>query len=217
MIFSTVVIQSLPINNGFSVKFNPLAVKEEIKLKPFGALFARIPQELTSDEAKARREVISKAYYPNPPELGAGCSNQVAKVVLPIKNSNYDENDVISSDGVNFINLPIIKQPFDNYKILVATAPPNVKMNNEDEKTPLVIYVVFPEDGTEESESINIPMIYFVNRNNGKMALNKKGKAEPIFLIDSNRTVTGLKSKEIEKFVKFKNKFTQRYNYQIVP
>ncbi|XP_028165350.1 uncharacterized protein LOC114356395 [Ostrinia furnacalis] len=214
-LLSTVVIQSLPINNGFSVKFNPLAVKEELKLKTFGALFAKIPQEITSAESKVRREVVSKAYYPNPPDLGTGCSNQVAKVIFPAKNTNNDEDIIQPAEGLNFINLPIVKQPYDNYKILVATAPPNVKINNEEENTPLVIYVVFPGDGADETDSINIPMIYFVNQHNGKMDFNKPGKAEPILIINSNRTVTGLKSKEIEKFVKFKNKLTKRYNYQI--
>lgn len=212
-----VLIQSFPINNGFSVKFNPLNPKEDVKPKSFGALFAKIPQALSS-EAKLRRQFISKAYYPNPPELGSGCSNQVAKVVYPLKNASTDDNynELKGNENLSFINLPIVKQPFENYKILVAMAPPNVKITSEDhDPKSMVIYVVFPDDGSEELSPINIPAIYFVNQKNGKMDIHKKEKAEQILIVNSNRTVTGLKSKEIEKFVKFKNKLTNRYNYQI--
>ncbi|KAM3968865.1 uncharacterized protein ACR2FA_001565 [Aphomia sociella] len=213
-IYSTnIVIQSLPINNGFTVKFNPISFKEEVKPKTFGALFAKIPQEL-SPKAAYRREVLVKAHSPHPPDLGAGCTNQIARIIFPLKGIG-DVNDTHGWASVNLLNLPIIKQPFDSYKILIATAPPHLKISGDDDEKPLVIYIVFPEDGATDLNTINIPTIYFVNKSNGKIDLNKRDTADPILIIDSNRTVTGLKSKEIQKFIKFKNKLADHYKYQI--
>ncbi|XP_059062348.1 uncharacterized protein LOC131855124 [Achroia grisella] len=209
VIYSTnIIIQSLPINNGFSVKFNPISVQEEVKPKIFGALFAKISQVLTP-KAALRREILAKTHSPHLPDLGTGCSNQIVKIIFPHKGE--DGNYIQERVNTNFLNLPIIKQPFDTYKILIATAPPNVKMGGDDDK-PMVIYIVFPEDGTD---SINIPTIYFVNNNNEKLYNDSKTSVDPIIIIDSNRTVTGLKSKEIQKYVKFKNKLANHYKYKI--
>ncbi|XP_026758475.1 uncharacterized protein LOC113517928 [Galleria mellonella] len=212
VIYSTnIIIQGLPINNGFTVKFNPISVQEQVKPKTFGALFAKILQEL-SPKATHRREVLVKAHSPYPPDLGTGCTNQIARIIFPLK-GDENVNDTHELENLKLLNLPIIKQPFESYKILIATAPPHLKIGGDDDEKPMVIYIVFPEDKT--TDSINIPTIYFVNKLNEKMYINNKTTVDPILIIDSNRTVTGLKSKEIHKFVKFKNKVADHYKYQI--
>ncbi|CAG9781905.1 unnamed protein product [Diatraea saccharalis] len=201
---------SFPINNGFSLKLNSFAVNGDGKIKSFGGLFSKIPKEINNKQGKID---ISKTYYPSPPELlGVGCTNQVAKIVLTTKLLN-EGDDEQTSDYRNIINLPLLKQPFENYKILVATAPVNLKMNSDND--PMLIYIVFSDDETKESGPKNIPNVYFVNKHGGKLEISKKEKAGPIIVIDSNRTITGLKSNEIEKFVKFKNKFDRRHKYYI--
>ncbi|RVE41989.1 hypothetical protein evm_013364 [Chilo suppressalis] len=204
----------LPINNGFSIKFNPLAVNEENQKKSFGALFAKIPQEIN---VKQEKNGVSKTYDPSPPEmLGAGCTNQIAKILLPSKTSNNgQEEQTVNDDKQSFIHLPLVKQPFDSYKILVATAPDNLMMDTDKDDSPLVIYVVFSEDNSKGSNPKNIPNIYFVNDNRNLSVIAKKQKADPILVIDNNRTITGLKSNDIEKYVKFRNKFNRRYQYKI--
>lgn len=204
-------IQSLPIENGFSIKFNPISPKEELTPKKFGALFGKIPQDFKR-EAVVRRDILTKNFFRKVDDVPSGYTNQVAKLLFPAEYM-YDPNNTQTWANVNFLNLPIIRQPYNDYKIIVATAPPYVKLGGDNKQT--IIYVVFPEDGFTDPTAYNIPSIYFVNEKNGKMHRVKKGPGDPIMIVDSNRTVTGLKSKEISKYVSFKNKWTNRYNYRI--
>ncbi|CAG4984885.1 unnamed protein product [Parnassius apollo] len=206
-------IECLPLSNGFSLKFNPISVKEENKLKSFGAVFAKIPQDPT--HISERREVLSEAIFAHPAEPANGCTNQIAKLLYPLKNFKNQTNETRAWENANFINIPVIKQHFDAYNILVATAPNNVKLGRKKDALPTVIYVVFPIEDVNEATDLNLPTIYFVNRVDGNVDLSKKEKAEPIFIIDSNRTVTGIKSKEVSKFVRFKNKLRNLYNYEV--
>ncbi|KAG6449104.1 hypothetical protein O3G_MSEX005899 [Manduca sexta] len=202
-------IQCLPISNGFTVKFNPLSVKEDVRPKSFGALFAKIPQE-SSPEATIRREMLSSSYIPLDPDLGPGCTNQIARIIYPYRT---EFNGSMNWDNANVINLPIIKQSIDEYKILVAVAPPNVKIGGEN--MPTIVYIIFPEDDTNGSSSMKIPSVYFVNKGDSSINMERKQDIDPIFIVDSNRTVTGLKSREIAKFVKFRNKLINRYGYNV--
>ncbi|KAL4717693.1 hypothetical protein ACJJTC_000842 [Scirpophaga incertulas] len=212
LLYSTIHIYSFPINNGFTVKFSPVGVKEEPKLKHFGNLFTKIPQKLTTD-VKSRREFLFKSYYPSPPEV-AGCTNQVAKLLHPTKISNSDE--FMPLLGItNSINLPIVKQSFAKYKILVASAPPDFKITGDQSNSELVMYVVFSDEVSEESNDINIPNIYFVKKNNGRLDLADDDITAPVFIVDSNRTTTSIRSKDIEKYVVFRNKLTSRYKYEV--
>lgn len=204
------VTLSKPINNGFTLKFNPISVKEEVKHKTFGALFAKIPQEST-DAANKRQEIPSKAYLAHTSELGTGCTNQIARIFFPFKSSS--ENNSLFLDA-NYINIPIIQQPFADYKIVVATAPTDIKISGPEAK-PLVVYIVFPEEDASDAKSITIPSVYFIRKQSGLPDLKEKDKVDPILIVDNNRTVTGLKSKEVAKFVKFKNRFTNRFNYEL--
>lgn len=204
-------IQSFPIENGFSVKFNPISPKEELKPRNMGTMFAKIPQEFEDQQNVRREEVLSTVLLPQKPEVPSGYTNQVAKLLFPTdysynrKSNNTSillEND---ESGFNYLNLPIVKQPYNDYKVLVATAPPNVHLGGDNKQT--LIYVVFPEDGSSDTGVYNVPVVYFI-RGTGKKEL-----VDPILVVDSNRTVTGIKSKEIEKFVKFKNKLSNHFKY----
>lgn len=216
VIFSTnFAIQSYPIENGFSVKFNPISPKEELRPRKFGALFVKIPQEFKQQEDE-RRETLIKAHLPQQ-DTTAGYSNQVAKLLFPRRVIYTTDNNNSSkqwASDVNFLNLPVLRQPYDNYKIIVAAAPPNMRLTGDNKRT--IIYVVFPDDGSSESGEYSIPTVYFVNERRGKSPREKKETPEPIIIIDSNRTVTGIKSKEISKYVKFNNKWTSHNSYKVV-
>lgn len=206
------VTLSKPINNGFTLKFNPDSAKEVIKPKTFGALFAKNTQEMTHNDANIQNEILSKAiaFSSNSTEHRTASTSQMSKILLPSKknlNDNYSMN-------TNYINIPVIQQPFNDYKILVATAPSNFRISGAEEK-PVVVYVVFSEDEATDTKSINIPAVYFVRKPSSSPDLNKLQKIDTVLVIDSNRTVTGLKSKAVAKFVKFKNKMTTRYNYKL--
>ncbi|XP_045784025.1 uncharacterized protein LOC123880128 [Maniola jurtina] len=197
-------IYSFPINNGFSVKFNPILPKEQVRTQFTGAIFAKIPQEL---KFGATHELLSKAVFPQGAHLGLGTSNQIAKIIFQ---SPSPANDSKVKEDKNFINIPIVAQPFENYKIVVATAPKNIRIGKGEDAKPVVIYIVFPEDDGDP-KSFNIPSIYFITKADGPFPFHKK-KEDTILLVDSNRTVTGLKSKAMAKFVKFKNKITNQFD-----
>lgn len=189
-------------------------MKEDLKPKKFGALFAKVPQDFRA-ENEIRREVLTKSFFPQKSDASTGFSNQVAKLLYPTRYVYDTNNSRPWTNHVHFLNLPILRQPYDDYKILVATAPPNIHIG--DNKRTLV-YVIFPEDSQSASVNSgfsNVPTVYFVNERNSKMDLDKKGPVDPIFIVDNNRTVTGLKSKEIAKFVRFRNKWTNRYDYKV--
>ncbi|XP_014370052.2 uncharacterized protein LOC106720026 [Papilio machaon] len=208
--FTNYSIEGIPISNGFSLKFNPISHKEPIKPRSFGALFAKIPQELPSS---ASNQDLSEAVFGHPANLADGCTNQVAKMVYPKSVTNKYINETQTPETVNFINLPIISQHAESYNVLVATAPKNIRIGQRRDALPTVLYVVFPGDGeSNETSNMNLPAIYFVNKDDDKSDVTKIEKLEPIFIIDSNRTVTGLKSKEVSKFVRFKNKLRNLYD-----
>ncbi|CAK1554072.1 unnamed protein product [Leptosia nina] len=194
-------VNSLPIYNGFSVKFTPTVNKEE-KPKTFGALFAKIPQELPRHE----QEALSQAIFSNVGLLGSGCSNQIARILHSPKTVENDANN--GTSWTKFINIPIIKQPIDDYKILIAAAPPSVYIDKTDNK-PLLVYIVFPND--DKHDNFKIPSIYFVHEAKGHIDVHRK-KLDPVIIVDHNRTVTKLKSKEIAKFVKFRSKMMNHFN-----
>ncbi|XP_034839771.1 uncharacterized protein [Maniola hyperantus] len=197
-------IHSFPINNGFSVKFTPILPKEQIKTPFMGAIFAKIPQEFKSGAAQ---ELLSKTVFPQGTHLGLGTSNQIAKIIFQ---SPSPTNDSKEKESKNFINIPIVTQPFDDYKIVVAIAPKNIRIGKGEHAKPVVIYVVFSEDDGDP-KSYNIPSIYFITKSDKPFPFYKK-KEDTILLVDSNRTVTGLKSKAMAKFVKFKNKMTNQFD-----
>lgn len=110
----------------------------------------------------------------------------------------------------------MVKPPINDYKILVATAPPNMKMGRGDDAKKIVIYIVFPED-TEDltgEENLKIPEVYFVIKQEGSDA--RKERSEPLLLINNNRTVTGLRSKNVAKFLTFKNQMLNHYSYKLM-
>ncbi|CAH4038797.1 unnamed protein product [Pieris brassicae] len=200
VLFALTTAQSLPINNGFSVKFSSLLNKEEIRPKTFGALFAKIPQEPRAAPEALKRKLLTKVDF-----LGAGCTNQVAKILYQ---TPFAENDSLNSTLTesNYIHIPIIQQPVEEYKILIAAAPPDVKINAFDDR-PLIVYIVFPNDAHTDNV---MPKIYFVHEAKGHIDIHKK-KLDPIILVDHKRMVTTLKSNEISKFVKFRNKLINHY------
>ncbi|CAF4746251.1 unnamed protein product [Pieris macdunnoughi] len=201
VLFALTTAQSLPIYNGFSVKFSPLLNKEEIRPKTFGALFAKIPQEPRAAQEALQRKLLSKVDV-----LGAGCTNQVAKILYqtPFAQNNSINSTLTES---NYINIPIIQQQVEEYKILIAAAPPDVKINAFDDR-PLVVYIVFPNDAF--TDNVIMPKIYFVHEAKGHIDIHKK-KLDPMILVDHKRKVTNLKSNEISKFVKFRNKLINHY------
>lgn len=197
--FALTAVRGLPIYNGFSVKFSPLLHKEETRPKTFGALFAKIPQE-----AKLGQEAQQKTLIANIDILGMGCTNQVAKIVYPAFAQNGSYNASLMNEY--YIHIPILQQPVGEYKILVAAAPPDVRINKYNDR-PLVVYIVFPNDTSADNV---IPRIYFVHEAKGYIDIHNK-KVDPVIIIDHKRKVTNLKSNEISKFVKFKNNLINHY------
>lgn len=167
--------------------------------KPRG-IFAKIPQDIAPDDSNIG-SLISEV--PNAPDLGLGYSNQIAK----LNNFPFSFDKPLSTNDDMF-NLPLTTQPFDKYKLLVVTAPQEVLMSDPG-GSPWVIYIVYPQDYTPGN--LSLPTIYFVNK---LPDINdRKLNEEPIFVIDPNRKVTGLKSNDIEKFIKFKSKLTSTLDY----
>ncbi|XP_075991163.1 uncharacterized protein LOC142986530 [Anticarsia gemmatalis] len=205
--------QCFPIENGFTLKLNPISQREDLKPKDLGKLFAKVPQDGKKGD-KNQKDVFNKVFFPRSFDLGAGHTNQVAKLLAP-GHLGTDYN-VTKMYSMNFLNLPMIKQPFTDYKVIVAAAPPNVNLASSDEMKKTVVYIVFPDDGSKDQEVSVMPKVYFVNENSIQLKnLRDQAMIDPILVIDSNRTVTGLKSKEIAKFLRFSNKLTKRFNYEI--
>lgn len=193
------VTLSRPLNNGLSVKFKQFSMKQERnKPKTFSTLFAENSQDADVD---AQQNVISTPYFAHIPELANGCTNQMAKILFPI----IHRNETSSQD---YINIPVVEQPFRDYKIVVATAPSHIKIAGPDAK-PVVVYVVFPEEEPSGSQTMNVPTVYFVTKKGITRKGMKRENVEPILIIDSNRTVTGIKSKEVAKYIKFKKQLSK--------
>lgn len=187
------VTWNLPANK---VQFNPVPTEEpDPKIYP-----AELDKETSTERIEELRSIFNTA------KRSVG-SNQKGKLIYSPKLPSQDKSrDNTFTEGLkNFISLPIISQPYENYKILVATAPPQIRLHG-DKAEPIVIYVVFTEDDPRAAKTPNIPAIYFVNKRGGQIDLNRKEKAFPIFIVDNNRTVTGLRSKEIAKYVSFKRR-----------
>ncbi|XP_061704742.1 uncharacterized protein LOC133516043 [Cydia pomonella] len=102
------------------------------------------------------------------------------------------------------INVPVM-HPFEKYKIIVVTAPPYIKLSAGDTE-PLVVYMIFNDDTTDDSRTPSMPEVYFLTQQNGPVDNSMKMKNDQIWIVNSNRTVTGLKSKDIAKFVSFRKK-----------
>lgn len=164
----------------------------------FGNYLGKIPQDVTVNRS-VRQEILAKAFFPQLHGLCQGCSNQIAKFLYPLKQKPEMNSDW--STG-NFISLPVLKQPYDRYKMLVVTAPENIQYSED----PMVIYVILPDD----LQGINrVPKIYFVHSKSGKIDITST-KTEPVLMINNNRTVTGIKSKEMSKYIKFRSKFANK-------
>ncbi|XP_023950297.1 uncharacterized protein LOC112054642 [Bicyclus anynana] len=192
-------LRSMPINSRFNVKFSPVLEKEDISL---GALFAKIPQDWKPGSAQ---KVLSKYVLPDGANLEIGSTNQIAKIILPPQSSTEEPK---VKENTSYINIPIIMQPFDAYNVIVATAPKNMRLGKGENAKPVVVYVVFPDDDGDPMTP-KIPSIYFITKPDEPLPFQKK-KEDPVLLVDSNRTVTGLKSKAMIKFVKFHNKMTNQ-------
>ncbi|XP_053623596.1 uncharacterized protein LOC128682779 isoform X2 [Plodia interpunctella] len=164
--------------------------------KLLGTEFSSIPEDFSSIPKVQQNKLTNQVSH-------MGCSNE--RLLLPLK---YHVDDRLSEglDNRNkIVNLPTVKQPYQNYKVLVATAPAGLELD-EDNK-PMTVYIVFNDENNYQSP-LDLPSVYFV-----KKSMNRGNKnLDSMFLVDSNRTVTGLRSKEIEKFVKFRNKFTSRFH-----
>lgn len=214
LVFPDFFIESLPIRNGFSIKFNPVSTKEEFRPRTFGALFAKISQDFSPD-GELRRQLLSKTLSSPTPGLGQGCTNQVARIIFPHKYFQTKMNDTAFSNSPRFINLPKVKPPLSDYKILVATAPPNVKLGRSNDGKKIIVYIVFPNDTEDLPEEYNLkfPEVYFVSKLD--VTDVRKDRSEPLFLINNNRTVTGLRSKHVAKFVTFKNQRFNHYSYNL--
>lgn len=164
-------------------------------------LFVKIPQEHKNLPTK---EILPESIFPRDLDLGTGCTNQIAKILIPVKASN-ELSQPDSWDGTSFIKIPTIRQPFDDYKIIVAQAPNNLKIGNE----PVVVYIVFSEDD-DSVQNFKIPEIYFVAKN--RLLRNKVD--DPFLIIDNNRTVSGYKSNKVTRIIRFKNKFADLFGYR---
>lgn len=205
-------IQSFPIDNGFTIKLKPMSAKQDVKAKNSGTVFVNPQQEVKLHEEQNMWDVWNKSFLSQ-----TATENDKAKLEASPKAESENEGAEISQHHrMNYLNLPVISQPYNDYKVLVAAAPPNINIGSGAEKKKMLVYVVFPDD--EPNENVNfedIPKIYFVHESSGKRKILKKMETDPILIVDNNRTVTGLKSKEVPKFVRFKNKLTNRFNYNI--
>ncbi|XP_045458255.1 uncharacterized protein LOC123668567, partial [Melitaea cinxia] len=191
-------VTATPINNGLVLKINPVYPKEEIKAKSIDTSLTKNRQDL---KATVNNRLISEAIFPKTVDTETSCTNRVTKILFP---PGDEFNDSESGLNINFINIPIVEQQVQDYTIIVAKAPKKFKIGREHEALPVIVYIVFPNDDPENM-SIKIPLIYFVTESE-QLNLNEKDKLDPIILINSNRTTTGLKSNNVFKFVKFKNK-----------
>ncbi|VVC86192.1 unnamed protein product [Leptidea sinapis] len=182
-------MQSLPLYNGFITKITPISMKER-DTSSLADLLSKIPQDPTTTTHRNSSEEI----YSN--------TNDIAKIFFP---SRVNSTANVWKDE-DYIKVPLImKKPVEYYNILVATAPPNVKMN----KT-FVVYIVFPEDDGDylDGQAMNIPSVYFVNKADKLRSQDRKQTHDLFFLINSNRTVTKVKSNDVSKHLRFRNKLT---------
>lgn len=196
-------VRGKAIHNAINLRLNPIFVEEEnLAAHGQGGVFAKIPAE-TLPLSEYKQDFLSQSYISNTPKFSIS-TKRIAKVLFLDKPFNMSET---TENYDHFLKIPIISQPFSDYKLVVATAPWNMRISGSDSK-PVVIYYVFPEDDNEPT-SVNIPEIYFVKKGSEPKDINKKDKFDPLILVDHNRTVTGLKSKTVSKFIKIKNRLHQ--------
>ncbi|CAH2103211.1 unnamed protein product [Euphydryas editha] len=198
-----VFVIATPINNGLIVKINPVYPKEEVKAKSFNAT-NKNPQELKS---KVNNGIISQAIFPKAVNSETSCTNQVTKILFPSR-AEFDDSELWVNK--NFINIPIIEEKVNDYTIIVAKAPKKFRIGRGHKAMPVIVYIVFPNDDPEDL-SIKMPLIYFVTEAD-RLFLDKNHKFDPVIMINSNRTTTGLKSNNVFKFVKFKNKLRNSFD-----
>ncbi|KAI8430814.1 hypothetical protein MSG28_000969 [Choristoneura fumiferana] len=201
----TIIILALVMGEVKAMSWNLPANKVQFNPVPKEEPDPKVPAQLAKETTTERIETLPSIF--NAAKLSIG-TNQKGKLIYAPKSPTQDKSqDAIFSEGLkNFISLPIIAQPYENYKILIATAPPQIRLYGE-KAEPVVIYVVFTDDDSRATKAPNIPSIYFVNKHDGLLDRTKKEKAFPLFIVDNNRTVTGLRSKEIAKYVSFKRRF----------
>lgn len=195
-------VTATPINNGLVLKINPGYPKEEVRTKSMDSNLTKNRQDL-----KANDRIISEAIFPKTVDTETSCTNRVTKILFP---SRDEFNDSESGLNINFINIPIIEEQVQDYTIIAAKAPKKFKIGRDHEALPVIVYIVFPNDDPDNM-SIKIPLIYFVTEPE-RLHLNEKDKLDPVIMINSNRTTTGLKSNNVFKFVKFKNKLKNSFN-----
>ncbi|CAG9558313.1 unnamed protein product [Danaus chrysippus] len=176
-------------------------------MKSFGGLFMKVPQDVTKDETQ---DLLPENIVPRIADMRIGCTNQIARMLLPVR-IPLELNDTKTSNNAS-LNSPIIDKTLENYKIIVAVAPKHIRIGKGDAKD-LLVYIIFHDDEAADSSTIKMPSIYFVSKADVSRDLQRKEKADPIFVIDSNRTVTGLKSNEVSKFIKFRNKLRNHFKY----
>ncbi|KAI5631868.1 hypothetical protein NE865_15427 [Phthorimaea operculella] len=219
LFYTNSLIAGLPVRNGFRLKFSSLLKKDENRPKIIGSIFTKISQDL-SPEAILRQQIFSLMIKPPAPQLGTGCSNQVARKVPLLREQAAQQHvDTTSWNSTTFYHLPIIKQPFKDYKVIVATAPPDIRIGRGEDRKNVVVYVIFNEDENEnQEETMEVPEIYFVNRISGinKIDPDEKPGLKSAIVVDNNRTLTGINSKHVQKLLTFRNKPVNRYSYNIV-
>lgn len=198
----------MPVTKNVIGSDNSASARVTKEMKSYGAVFAKIPQEL---KHLASNEILSPSVFPQDLDLGSGCTNQIAKLLIPLK-ASHEISESKLWDGTSFIHIPIIRQPFKEYKVIVAVAPKAVRIGRGDNKKPIVVYVVFPDDNVNDIKHFEMPEIYFVTKSNGTLIKNKN--ADPIIIMDNNRTVTGIKSAKVTKIVKLKNKLSNLFKYR---
>ncbi|CAH0716380.1 unnamed protein product, partial [Brenthis ino] len=195
----------MPVTNNVIGSENLDSARVTKEMKSYGTLFAKIPQEF---KHLVSNGILSPSVFPQDLDLGSGCTNQIAKLIIPLK-ASHEISESKLWDGTSFIHIPIIRQPFKEYKVLVAVAPKAVRIGSIDNKKPIVVYVVFPDDDVKDIKHFEMPEIYFVAKSNEALIKNKN--ADPIIVMGSNRTVTGIKSAKMMKIVKLKNKLTNLF------
>ncbi|KAG7313347.1 hypothetical protein JYU34_000462 [Plutella xylostella] len=193
LVLSTTYLHCVPLNAKENLDVNLLDTLDKKKPNSLRMLFAKIPQDLPSEDNRIRELV---ADLPNSPEYTLGSTNQIGKILYSKKHKAEEEfNDRAT------LHLPLFRQPYSDYKILVVSAPPDIRMMSKNGSDPMVLYVVFPEDSDNYTMELSqMPTIYFVS----SRPRSSKVSSEPIIIVDNNRTVTGIKSTEVARFVRFR-------------
>ncbi|XP_063547112.1 uncharacterized protein LOC134754707 [Cydia strobilella] len=190
------ITQSRPLNVKHSTKGNYHFSKGN-PLESMSAFFFKLIPERTTRTAQKRLNASLPAHK----AVKADFAIESVKPMLHNK-ADCKHADYLTQFS-HSINVPVM-HPFEKYKIIVVTAPPYIKLSARD-TDPLVIYMIF-NDTTDDSGTPSMPEVYFLNQQNGPVDDSTKKKNDQIWIVNNNRTVTGLKSKDITKFVSFRKK-----------